>query len=213
VYNNFMPKLAEITEKQRIAAVLQTITLIQSGMTLTQALEVTNLSLTQYYDWINKGEETIEMFYHMIDQQERRELSVILSERETLIEKALTKAKAEKASIYDILSVVTYMDKRKDEIESRQGVTDNAEIKAKRYLTGPMVQIQSSRLSATGTVEEDGSISLKIQNKPNIIDGELVSSPNLVPSQESKSLDEIQDLDPFAHPEDLDLPINLEDLE
>lgn len=199
-----MSKLTLANENILIAAVIQVITLRQEGIPFAEALEKANITRRQYYYWINHAEETIEVFYSMIDQSQRRELEGILSEREYLLSEAIRKAKEPRASIYDILSVVSYMDKRQDEIETRQGVTDNAELKAKQYLSGPITKIQSSRLSASAQSNEDGTVTVQIRSNPDIIESGFLPEQQLeqVPNLESDQLD------PFERPSDLDLPLD-----
>ena len=170
------------TESIRISSVLQVIALRQEGMKLENALKEAKLTKRQFYYWISKSDETVNTFYDLIQESEKRQLITVLSERETILDKLIEKTQGPAAQVPEIVSALRYMDDLQNKLENKQGVANNAEINAKDYLSGPAIKIQPSRMTATVIFNaNDGSVeSMTVKSeKQEIIDGEFTNSDEL----------------------------------
>jgi hypothetical protein len=176
VYNEFMPKLSKVAEAQRIAAVIQVIAAMQVGTDMTDALARARITRDQFNLWITKSPEAVDLFYGLIQESEKRELTAILSKRETILNNLLTKVSASTASNLDILATLAYLDKRQSDLENKQGVSNAAEINAQEYLRGPKTEKKASRLTATVTIEGIGKVTVSTEERE-IIDGSFEQEP------------------------------------
>lgn len=166
-----MPKLKKETVMVRTAQIIQAISLMQTGKSREIALRTAGLTNDQYYLWLSKSQEAVDLFYGLIQEGERRELASILSSREKLLESLITRASREGAPVAEITMALSYIDKRQQDLENKQGVADNAEIAAQEYLKGPQTKKQSSRLTATVTFEGPGTVTVSATENQ-IIEGE-----------------------------------------
>jgi len=175
-----MPKLSKVTKANRIASVLQVITMIQQGADRTLALETAGITKEQFNLCVSKNPDIVDVFYDVIQQAEKRELTAILLARETIIQNLLTKISQASASNLDVIAGLTYLDKRQADLESKQGVANAAELNAHEYLQGPKTEKKASRLTATVTMEGTGKVTISTE-EAQIIDATF--SEDITPHQ------------------------------
>jgi len=196
-----MGKLTRAQEAQRVAAVLRTIALVQGGEKLGDALIQVGLTRDQYNHWLVKSTEAVDLFYNLIQESEKRELVAILSSREQVLDNLISKVTAKSATVLDMLASLQYFDRRQTDLESKQGVSNNAEISAQEYLKGPHTEKKSSRLTATVTIEGSGQVTVSTRQSGEVIEGAFAPDPaqNLLLDPGSPH-DGLRDLDLEADP-------------
>lgn len=161
-------------EARRItqAAEVSILRMADPELTVEKACEVVGIAERTYYDWVKRGEDTIESIRGFIgDQQRLMLMNLVISQAEAI--RLLNKDAVDTGtSTKDRVIAMSYLDSVREALERQLHAAPGVEEDAHRFLKqGPEISIKKSRLASIEVRgEDDGGVTVDVFKESEIID-------------------------------------------
>lgn len=168
-----MAKLSMATKTRRIAEVLDVLMLTIGGnITVEAACQEVGIAPNTYWEWVKRGEDTIETFRELIAEQQRLQLFQITAARMKNVSE-ITKSIQEPMTMKDRVLADKVLSSYGNELEKNLHAQPGYEEEASRFLSeGPKLRKQQSRLASMEISHSESGIRVDVYKDTEIIDAE-----------------------------------------
>ncbi len=137
----------ETRRNSRVTRALDVIKLTEEGMTVVDACHEIGLPRSTYYFIIKSEREALSEYQLMKRAIQLEQILKILFSEDEILEKLIEKANSEDSSIKEIVSVLKYMDQKKEDLIQSQNLLEYDKDYVASILTGPKQVPGVSRFS------------------------------------------------------------------
>jgi hypothetical protein len=192
--------MVDLTEQTQAARYLQAMIALQMiirGENKAKACEVSGISLWQFDEWIAKDNIAIEMLQNDIAEAERIRLTALANAQAVLLSRLVENVTMPGYADHDMqLKVLKYVDKLRNDLETKHGVHSQSDDAKEYQLHGPKTRVEDSKMAVKHEMSRstvniktmpDGSVDLTLPHQSTIIDifPELASGDEEEPSPQA----------------------------